>query len=423
MGDNFKSDPTSGFVKPTEIIKSEGFTAFTSISSRGVFQLTRAKRHGRWWMLKGLKEKYRNDNVYRSFLEKEFEIANQLQHPMIVSVYSLEVIDGLGLCIVMEWIEGATLREWLANGEHSIKQRRHIADMLLESLKYMHSKQTQHRDLKPSNIMVTHDGQFLKLIDFGLSDTDSHAVLKAPGGTEGYMAPEGPSDIYSLGIILHELHLGWASSWVVKKCCAPLHRRYHDVSTIKRDLQRSWHWPKRILSFSIIAILVAVPYMFNVSHTQKRLQSVSDSLKMVREESNTMINTQKVRSDSFEQQMNQFNQEHLSEQVEENPSEQFTDSQLALLSKYEAEQAAIQQHEHDITEAKKKIDKRIKELGIEQMLDTLSNQRYLSIPILTIVSEMGEEIDDPKLKAELKAYIDERYWSPWMKRVNALPYD
>ena len=145
-------------------------------------------------MLKGLKEQYREDAVYRAFLQKEYEITSQLQHPMVVSVFSLEDVEGLGLCIVMEWIEGMTLREWLKK-DHTRKQRRHVADMLTEVLAYVHSRQTQHRDLKPSNIMLTHDGQNLKLIDFGLADTDSHAILKESVGTEGYTAPEGPSDI------------------------------------------------------------------------------------------------------------------------------------------------------------------------------------------------------------------------------------
>lgn len=417
MNHYHESEPTSGFVTPSEITKNDGFTDFSDISGRGVFQLTRAKRNGRWWMLKGLQQPYRQDSIYRAFLEKEFEVASQLLHPMVVAVYSLEEVRGLGLCIVMEWIEGTTLREWLQAGSHTLRERRHIAEMLLEALIYVHSRQTQHRDLKPSNIMVTHNGQYLKLIDFGLSDTDSHAILKAPAGTEGYMAPEGPSDIYSLGVILRELHLGWASSWVVGKCCAPLHRRYHDLVAIRRDLQRAWHWPRRLLYFGLIALLVAVPYLFNLSHTRQSLQSVGDSIKMVREESSAMLNTQKARSDSFERQMSQFTREHPVEQVGASPSEPLTDSQVALLSKYEAEQAAILEHERQITEGKRLIDKRIKELGVEQMLDTLSCQRNLSMPILKIVLEMGNETEE----LELKAYIEERYWRPWSKRLNELP--
>lgn len=230
-----ESEPTSGFVRPADFVNNSEFTEFTSIPSRGVFQLTRAKRQGRWWVLKGLKEEYRDDSIYRALLQKEYEITSQLQHPMVVSAFSLEEVEGLGLCVVMEWIDGLTLKQWLAQGGHTRKERRRVADMLLEVLTYVHGRQTQHRDLKPSNIMLTHNGQYLKLIDFGLSDTDSHAILKAPAGTEGYMAPDGPSDIYSLGCILRELRTGRSSRMVVRKCCASLDRRYTSVANIQRD--------------------------------------------------------------------------------------------------------------------------------------------------------------------------------------------
>ena len=256
-------EPTSGFVKPDSIIQTAQFTDFSTVPTNGYSLLIRAKRHGRWWMLKGLKEQYRHDAVYQVLLQKEYEITSQLQHPMVVSVSSLEDVEGLGPCIVMEWIKGQTLREWLAEGHHTKKQRRHVADMLIEALAYVHSRQTQHRDLKPSNIMLTHDGLHLKLIDFGLSDTDSHAILKAPAGTEGYMAPEGPSDIYSLGCVLRELRIGGASAIVIRKCCAPLPQRYTDMATIQRDLHRTWQWSMRILLVLGLALLTAGAWLCN----------------------------------------------------------------------------------------------------------------------------------------------------------------
>ena len=77
-------------------------------------------------MLKGLKEPYRQDTVYQVLLQKEYEITIQLQHPMVASVFSLEEVEGLGLCIVMEWIEGTTLKEWLAEEGHPKNQRRSL---------------------------------------------------------------------------------------------------------------------------------------------------------------------------------------------------------------------------------------------------------------------------------------------------------
>ena len=419
MDKNEKPEPSSGFIIPEEIVKSDDFTEYAPLPSKGVFQLTRAKRQGRWWMLKGLQKKYHNDSIYRAFLEKEYEIASQLQHPMMVSVHSLEEVKGLGLCIVMEWIEGTTLGEWLMAGNPTRKQRRHVAEMLLEALIYVHSRQTQHRDLKPSNIMVTHNGQYLKLIDFGLSDTDSHTVLKAPAGTEGYMAPEGPSDIYSLGVILSEMRLGWTSSLVARRCRATLHRRYHDLTTVQIDLQRAWHWPLRMIYVAVFAILVAVPYLFNLSRTQQGLMSVTDSLKTMREESNAMINAQKAKSDSIERQMRQFNQEQPPELSAGQPSGQSTESHAEMLTEIKTGQEAIQQHERQINEEKRKIDQRIKQLGIEPMMATLSCQLHAHIPFVSILQEMMNETEEP----ELKEYIETRYRQPLSKRFHALPWN
>ena len=58
-------EPTSGFVRPDDILKSERFTDFSVVPNRGYSLLVRAKRNGRWWMLKGLKEQYRQDTVYQ----------------------------------------------------------------------------------------------------------------------------------------------------------------------------------------------------------------------------------------------------------------------------------------------------------------------------------------------------------------------
>jgi serine/threonine protein kinase len=201
----------------------------------------------------------------------------------------------------MEWIEGQTLKEWLAQGKHTKKQRRHVADMLMEALAYVHSRQTQHRDLKPSNIMLTQDGQHLKLIDFGLSDTDSHAILKVPVGTEGYTAPEGPSDIYSLGCILRELRLGGASGFVVRKCCAPQSRRYTDVATVRRDLHRSWQWPLRILLTVALVIVMTALYLAN------NPQALNGLVKVFQTDNTGKINTEQTNTSPQQVQIDQPN--------------------------------------------------------------------------------------------------------------------
>ena len=388
-------EPTSGFVRPDEILKSDRFTVFSVVPSRGYNLLVRAKRHGRWWMLKGLKEQYRQDTVYQAFLQKEYEITSQLQHPMVVSAFSFEEVEELGPCMVMEWIDGVTLREWLANGKHTRKQRRHVADMLLEAMMYVHSQQTQHRDLKPSNIMITHDGQHLKLIDFGLADTDSYAILKTPAGTEGYMAHEGPSDIYSLGRILRELRLGWLSLMVIRKCCAPNNRRYTDVETIKRDLHRCWQWPKRILLIICLVALATGLYQTNRTHTRQGLQTVSDSLKVLKEESHAKTSNEQAATDSLQLQIDKIREQQ------------------------ESERATIQKRQDGIAAAKRKIDQQMTAYGIQQMFDTVTCQRNITIPFLRITDELIMATKEP----ELKEYIQKRYRKPWIKRMQELPFE
>ena len=388
------NEPTSGFVRSDDILRTDRFTDFSTVPSRGYNLLVRAKRHGRWWMLKGLKEPYRNDAVYQVLLQKEYEITSQLQHPMIVSVFSLEEVEGLGLCIVMEWIEGLTLKEWLVQGNHSRKQRRHVADMLMEALAYVQSRQTQHRDLKPSNIMLTHDGQHLKLIDFGLSDTDSHTILKAPAGTEGYMAPDGPSDIYSLGRILRELRLGWLSLMVIRKCCAPSNRRYTDVETIKRDLHRCWLGPKWILLIICLVALVTGLYQTR-THTRQGQQTVSDSLKVLKEESHARMAVEQAATDSLQLQIDKIREQK------------------------ESEQATIQKRQDGIAAAKRKIDQQMAAYGTQQMFDTVTCQRNITIPFLRITDELIMATKEP----ELKEYIQERYRKPWIKQMQELPFD
>lgn len=160
--------------------RSEQFSDFTPIPCKGFNILCKAKRYGRWWVLKGLKEPYRQDGNYKNLLHKEFDILISLQHPNIVSAYSMEEIPEMGTCIVMEWIDGITLEHWSGRkteGEDIFLQ-------LLDAVHYIHAKQIVHRDLKPSNIMITHNGNHVKLIDFGLSDTDDFAILKQPAGTQ-----------------------------------------------------------------------------------------------------------------------------------------------------------------------------------------------------------------------------------------------
>lgn len=386
---------SESFFTDTDAYRSTVFSDFTVLPSHGYSLLVKAKRYGRWWLLKGLKEEYRNQTIYQTFLQKEYDILCQMQHPMVVSVFSYESVEDMGDCIVMEWIEGVTLKQWLQTS-HSLKERRHIADMLTEALAYVHSQQTEHRDLKPSNVMITNDGHHLKLIDFGLSDTKSYTILKEEAGTEGYMAPDGPSDVYSLGVILRELRLGFFSHFVIRRCLAPRTRRISHFTDVRKALHRRWLWPRRIAAILLTVLLLSALYGLGLFYSSKRLRPEITAVQTVLTDSlNHMQASSQAATDSLQHRI------------------------IELETEKKAVEAQVQQYQSLIDAKKKQIDRQVRAYGIEQMLDTVSCRRNITIPLLRIADELLEDAKEP----ELKEYIQERYRKPWLKRMSELPFD
>ena len=92
----------------------------------------------------------------------------------------MEEVEGLGSAIVMECIDGCTLKSLIDKRQLTPALARKIVAQASAAIDYMHSKQIIHRDLKPSNIMVTHNGHNVKIVDFSLADGDMFVVLKQP---------------------------------------------------------------------------------------------------------------------------------------------------------------------------------------------------------------------------------------------------
>lgn len=184
------------------------------VSKSGPTRLFTATRYGKRYVLKCLKTDYLLTPVYQQAIVKEFEIGLLLEHPYICRTLAMEQLAGMGRTIVMEQVDGDTLQTLLSEKRLSPDLALRIASQTMDALDYMHSKQITHRDLKPSNIMVTHRGKNVKIIDFGLSDSDLFGVLKMPASTYRYLAPEQllqgavadpKADIYSLGMVMEDM--------------------------------------------------------------------------------------------------------------------------------------------------------------------------------------------------------------------------
>ena len=239
------------------------FTEVEILHRHEHYTLARAKRYGRWWMLKAIKEEEAGQTIYQQMLRKELDLLMRMQSPHIVQASGMEQVEGLGMCIVMEYVDGIQLDEWLRKSQN-IKSRLRIAEELLEAIVYVHSTGTVHRDLKPENIMVTRNGEHTKLIDFGLADNDHMAILKQPAGTPKYMAPEqticttpdNRNDIYSLGIILQLLLPERKFKPVIGKCFLPIEKRYKSASILLQALQRQTKQRLRIAIGTLVLLIV-----------------------------------------------------------------------------------------------------------------------------------------------------------------------
>lgn len=241
------------------------FTNIEIIKNTEYNILAKAKRYGRWWMLKAIRAEEDKQTVFQQMLRKELEILMQMQHPNIVQATGMEYVETLGMCIVMEYVDGIQLDEWL-NSPKSKENRFRLAEELLKAVEYIHTSGTVHRDLKPSNIMVTRNGENIKLIDFGLADNDHIAILKQPAGTPKYMSPEQAAnsipdirnDIYSLGIILQQLLPEKAFKSIIGKCFLPIETRYKSVSLLLQDINKQKKKKKTFINTVIGALIVCL---------------------------------------------------------------------------------------------------------------------------------------------------------------------
>lgn len=226
---------------------SDVFTAYAEIPSGGFNRLYKAKRYGKWFVLKGLKPEFQRKAVYSELLTKEFELGVQMDHPNIAHTFSFETDPVAGPCIVMEYVDGCTLKEFLAQSP-SRAVRMKVTKEILSAMSYFHGKQIIHRDLKPDNILITHNGHNVKIIDFGLADTDYHGILKQPAGSDKYAAPEQMAgnvpldcraDIYAFGVIFRQL-FPHRYGGIVRKCTqSNREKRFSNAEEVLLQLQRN----------------------------------------------------------------------------------------------------------------------------------------------------------------------------------------
>ena len=211
----------------------------------------------------------------------------QLDHPNIVKAISKEVNEELGSCIVMEYVNGVTLDKFLETNPS--KQARHkVMDQLVDALAYIHNKQILHRDLKPSNILVTHNGNNVRIIDFGLSDADDYAILKQTVGTLSYMAPEQleqgrkvdcRADLYAFGLLLRKLFPHRYRSVAAKCTCKDPEQRYANMEAVQKALAQHDRRVKTMLFMAVSLLALFCGFLLNNRIAQQQIKLGNQSFK------------------------------------------------------------------------------------------------------------------------------------------------
>ena len=168
--------------------------------------------------LKVMDSRYAGDNQFLTRFQREARAVARLKDPGLVAVYD-QGIDGQHPFLVMELIEGGTLRELLR--ERGPMPPHAVAAVLrpvLGGLAVAHRAGLVHRDIKPENVLISDDGD-VKIADFGLVRAVAEAKITSTSvilGTAAYLSPEqvstgdaGPrSDVYSVGVLAYELLTG-----------------------------------------------------------------------------------------------------------------------------------------------------------------------------------------------------------------------
>ena len=201
------------------------------------FIIKRANIFGQWWVLKGVNPKCGDTALATQLLKREYERCSVLWHPSIVRMIAMREVDRMqGLCIIEEWVDGITLNEFLAT-KPATEERTKIASQLVDAVSYYTDKGVVHGNLNPHNVLITRNGNNLKITDFYPENENN--------------SPQ--DDIKSLGVLLQSLSLPRKYKSFVKQCLA---RKWKNGSELKHGYEQCLHGKNKM--WSVAAIIVAL---------------------------------------------------------------------------------------------------------------------------------------------------------------------
>jgi eukaryotic-like serine/threonine-protein kinase len=286
---SFLADIDSGELKPGERVSHYRIVERVGQGGMGIVYKAEDETLGRYVALKFLARGPLDNDHLREMLEREARAASALNHPSICTIHSIEEDDDRRF-IVMEYLEGETLKDRLARGPIPENEAIRIVLAVASALEASHARNILHCDIKPANVFLAATGA-VKVLDFGIAKLKRDVATQVrqavrdglAAGTREYMSPEQArgeeldqrTDIFSLGAVLRDAvqEPSHALSRVIEKMMHPDRRlRFQtaqEAAEALASIQRSKAGRPRRIAISIAAaaaLLAAAALWWWMSH-------------------------------------------------------------------------------------------------------------------------------------------------------------
>lgn len=211
-----------------------------------------AKKHGKWVMLKALKEEYASDPSKQEMLEKEFETRYNLAHPNIVMVNDYEEVPGVGKSIITDDVYGYSLRRLIDEKRLTPRIVHRLQTQLLDALDYIQENHIIHHPITPDSIIFTEYNENLKLINVGYDQTDSLSPQDTQADIEAYGKV--------LGEVLDNLPEALPRLRRIANRCQDHNHPYRSFMNLQLDVERRSPMYLYILISLLIAIIMLLVF-------------------------------------------------------------------------------------------------------------------------------------------------------------------
>jgi len=266
-GGNPPPGPALSIAEMARLFPGLDILGFLGRGGMGSVYRARQRRLDRFVALKVLLPEKQSDPRFGERFEREARALARLNHPNVVGVHDFGEVEGR-FYLVMEFVEGVTLRQLLRSRQMAPEEALAIVPRLCDALQYAHGQGIVHRDIKPENILLETQGG-VKIADFGiakiLGGKQTEAALTAAGqvvGTPHYMAPEQiekpdtvdhRADLYSLGVVFYEMLTGELPLGKFPAPSSRVHKPQIDVRldeivlrTLEKDPERRYQQASQI---------------------------------------------------------------------------------------------------------------------------------------------------------------------------------